>query len=41
MVNILGYGSKGRVIKPSGKIQDNLVYIMLEYIEGGILFDLC
>ena len=41
MVNILGYGSKGRVIKPSGKIQDNLVYIMLEYIDGGLLFDLC
>jgi len=41
MVNILGYGSKGRVIKPSGKIQNDLVYIMLEFINGGLLFDLC
>lgn len=27
------------MVKASGKRIDNLVYIMLEYIEGGILFD--
>ena len=41
IVNILGYGSEGHVKKPSGREIKNLVYIMLEYIPGGLLFDLC
>ena len=41
IVNILGYGSDGHVKKPSGREISNLVYILLEYVEGGLLFDLC
>jgi len=41
IVNILGYGSDGHVKKPSGREISNLVYILLEYVTGGLLFDLC
>lgn len=41
IVNILGYGSDGHVKKPSGREIKNLVFIMLEYVTGGLLFDLC
>ena len=41
IVNILGYGSDGHVKKPSGREIKNLVYIILEYVPGGLLFDLC
>jgi serine/threonine protein kinase len=37
----LGYGSDGHVKKPSGREITNLVYILLEYVTGGLLFDLC
>jgi len=41
IVNIVGYGSDGFVKKPSGREIKNLVYILLEYVSGGLLFDLC
>jgi len=41
IVNIIGYGSDGHVLKPSGREIKNLVFIMLEYVTGGLLFDLC
>jgi serine/threonine protein kinase len=41
IVNIVGYGSDGTVVKPSGRKISNLVYIMLEYVSGGLLFDVC
>ena len=41
IVNICGYGSDGHVLKPSGREIKNLVYILLEYVSGGLLFDLC
>lgn len=41
IVNIICYGSDGHVLKPSGREIKNLVFIMLEYITGGLLFDLC
>ena len=28
-------------MKPSGRILENLVYIVLEYVSGGIFFDTC
>lgn len=40
-MNICGYGSDGHVLKPSGREIKNLVYILLEYVTGGLLFDLC
>lgn len=41
IVNILGWGSDGVVVKPSGRKIENLVYIQLEYVTGGLLFDIC
>ena len=38
---IIGYGSDGKIIKPSGREITNLVYIILEYVPGGLFFDLC
>ena len=35
------YGDAGKVIKPSGRVIDNLVYIVMEFVQGGLLFDLC
>ena len=29
------------MLKPTGRIINNLVYITMEYVEGGLLFDLC
>lgn len=41
IVNLVSYGSDGHVAKPSGKEMSNIVFIMLEYIPGGLLFDMC
>ena len=41
IVKILGYGSKGAVTKKGKTIVDNLTYILMEYVEGGCLYDLC
>ena len=41
IVNILGWGSDGTVLKPSGRKIENLVYLLLEYVTGGLLFDVC
>ena len=34
-------GDKGTVVRPSGKVVDNLVYFLLEYVPCGTLFTLC
>ena len=41
IVKLIDYGSDGQIIKCSGRILSNLVYIALEYVEGGLMFDLC
>ena len=41
IVKIVGYGDRGHVVKPSGREIKNLVYILLEYVTGGLFFDLC
>ena len=41
IVNIIGWGSDGTVKKPSGREIKNLVYILLENVTGGLLFDVC
>ena len=38
---IIGYGSDGKILKPSGREISNLIYIVLEYVPGGLFFDLC
>ena len=41
IVGLKAYGPNGYVVKPSGRKIENLVYIIMEYAEGGILFDVC
>jgi serine/threonine protein kinase len=41
IINMLEYGDAGQVVKPSGRIIDNLVFIVMEFVQGGLLFDLC
>ncbi len=41
IINIVQYGSDGHVKKPSGRELTNLVFILLEYVSGGLLFDVC
>jgi len=41
VVNIKGWGTDGHVLKPSGREIHNLVYILLEFVTGGLLFDVC
>ena len=38
---IIGYGSDGKVVKGSGRIINNLLFVIVEYIPGGIFFNLC
>lgn len=41
IISMLDYGDNGEVIKPSGRTLINLVYIVMEFVQGGLLFDLC
>ncbi len=41
IIKIMEYGDSGVVMKPSGRSLQGLVYIVLEFISGGLLFDLC
>jgi len=41
IVKIIEYGKDGTITKPKGKVLNDLVYIILEYITGGLLFDVC
>jgi serine/threonine protein kinase len=41
IIQMSEYGDAGQVVKPSGRVIDNLVYIVMEFIQGGLLFDLC
>ena len=41
IVRMLDFGDKGSCIKPSGRLIPDLVYITMEYVSGGLLFDMC
>lgn len=41
IVALYGYGDAGLVVKPSGRHINNLVYILMEFVPCGLLFDLC
>jgi len=32
-------GQTGKIVKPSGRVMEELTYIMMEYVEGGLFFD--
>lgn len=38
---MLSFGDQGTVLKPSGRMINNLGFIVMEYVEGGLLFDFC
>jgi hypothetical protein len=37
----VAYGDQGFIYKASGKQIKGLIFIMLEYVKGGLLFDMC
>lgn len=41
IVQMYDFGDNGTVLKPSGRVIPNLVYILMEFVSGGLLFDLC
>ena len=41
IIRMLDFGDAGQVVKPSGRVINNLVFIVMEYVQGGLLFDLC
>lgn len=41
IIKILEFGENGTVLKPSGRSLTGLVFIVLEFVSGGLLFDLC
>lgn len=41
IIRMHDFGDNGEVVKPSGRVISNLVFIVMEYVEGGLLFDLC
>ena len=38
---VISYGTDGVITKPSGRQIQNLVYIIVDYVPGGLLFDVC
>ena len=41
IIRMIDYGDAGVVLKPSGRVIQNLVFIIMEFVQGGLLFDLC
>lgn len=41
IVEILGYGDKGQVIKPNGRVLNRLIYIHMDYVSEYLMYDYC
>lgn len=41
IIKVVETGTNGIVLKPKGTVVKNLVYILLEYVPSGTLFNLC
>lgn len=41
VIRLISYGDDGQVLKPSGRIIERLVYLIMEFVPGGLLFDFC
>ena len=41
IIRMIDYGDQGQVVKPSGRVIDHIVFIIMEFVQGGLLFDLC
>ena len=40
MIQLIDQGGNGTIVNPSGTEISNLIYLILEYSNGGLLFDL-
>ena len=40
-VRIIDFGMNGSINKPNGTFLINLTYILMEYVQGDLLFDVC
>lgn len=41
IVQIYEFGDNGKIVKASGKVKEDVVFIILEYVAGGLLFEVC
>lgn len=41
IVQMYDFGDHGLVVKPSGRKITPIIFILMEFVEGGLLFDLC
>lgn len=41
IVGIFDFGDDGRIVKASGRVKELVVYIVMEYVAGGLLFEIC
>lgn len=41
IIRIFDFGNNGKIVKPSGRVVEHIVYIVMEYVDGGLMFDLC
>ena len=41
IIKLLDFGDSGEVVKPSTRVIPDLVFLTMEYVSGGLLFDLC
>jgi serine/threonine protein kinase len=41
IVQIYDFGDDGKIVKASGRVKEHIVYIVLEYVAGGLLFEIC
>ena len=41
IISMVEYGDQGVVEKPSGRVINNMVYLIMDYVQGGLLFDVC
>ncbi len=38
---IIEYGHNGKILKPSGRVLDEMVFLVLDYVPCGVFFDTC
>ena len=41
IVKLIDYGTDGIIVKHSGKVIKDIVFINMEYVDGGLMFNLC
>lgn len=40
MIKLIDQGGNGTIVNSSGQVLNNIIYLILEYSNGGLLFDL-